>query len=506
MKRYQPLKLFWLTIVLATLGVVCFLYFFADAIPFWTAGKLTPDNLGNVKSGRYVKITFDQCVVGKYGSVRGTLGMGPKTYQIIPVAFGEDKYLEIGFANASTIRALQKYQNGRGKALSVVAKVQYNQTYFQGQDLRWYENTAVDAAQVVTEFLFLEMSSLDFLIPLLAGTALTAAAALCFLTVGGIRVVYETPFEDTRAYKECAYGRIINVEWRIEREKATLAELYRQQEETGTTMRGGIAVGIFGIFIIGCGFVILMGVFRFPFTIAGVFVIIWGLKVWKDGFLNSNHPVAYRISKIFMQHTTSIKIEETEKLISALQSAKERQDKERRTEDEKPGGDKLELRRINRKDVYEQWEYTTNLPEDENGLTNSNFGVSLEEYKQEVLPKLISYEDPVDMPDWFVPETYYYLWKGDCLVGEFRIRHYLTEALKKGAGHIGYSIKYEYRGRGYATKGLALALEIAKKIVPEDEIYLRVQKSNMASLRVMEKNGAWCAGEDKDHFLMRIKR
>ena len=165
-----------------------------------------------------------------------------------------------------------------------------------------------------------------------------------------------------------------------------------------------------------------------------------------------------------------------------------------------------ELRKINLRDARAQWEYTTRLPEDENGLTNPYHGVSFAEYQQTVLPTLMSYEHPVNMPDWFVPETYYYLWDGDRLVGEFRIRHHLTEALRNGAGHIGYSVKKECRGRGYATEGLRLALTIARALVPEKEIYLRVLKDNPASQRVMLKNGAYRAGEDEDHYFLRIKK
>ena len=101
----------------------------------------------------------------------------------------------------------------------------------------------------------------------------------------------------------------------------------------------------------------------------------------------------------------------------------------------------MELRKINTQDAYAQWEYTTTLPTDENGLTNPYNGISYDEYIEKALPTLISYEHPVEMPDWFVPETYYYFWDEDCLVGEFRIRHRLTESLKTGAGHIGYSIR-----------------------------------------------------------------
>ncbi len=110
------------------------------------------------------------------------------------------------------------------------------------------------------------------------------------------------------------------------------------------------------------------------------------------------------------------------------------------------------------------------------------------------------------MPDWFVPETYYYLWDDHVLVGEFRIRHYLTDTLKTGAGHIGYSIKKELRGQGYGTKGLAMILDLARTIIPEDEIYLRVLKNNIPSFKAITNNDAYIASEDETHYFMRIKK
>ncbi|MEE1282672.1 MAG: hypothetical protein UHK60_10590 [Acutalibacteraceae bacterium] len=97
----------------------------------------------------------------------------------------------------------------------------------------------------------------------------------------------------------------------------------------------------------------------------------------------------------------------------------------------------LELRKINYEDIVEQWQYVSTLPVNENGLTNQYEGISFEEYQATVLPELMMHEKPVNMPEWFVPETFYYLWDDDILVGEYRIRHYLTDALKTGAGHIG---------------------------------------------------------------------
>lgn len=166
----------------------------------------------------------------------------------------------------------------------------------------------------------------------------------------------------------------------------------------------------------------------------------------------------------------------------------------------------LELRKMNLKDAKQQWEYVTALPKDENGLTNPYEGVSLEDYMEKVLPELMMYEHPVNMPNWFVPETYYYLWDDQILVGEFRIRHYLTEALRKGSGHIGYSIKKEFRGKGYGTKGLALVLDLAREIVPEEEIYLRVRKDNIPSYKAISNNEAYIAGEDEAHYFMRVKK
>ena len=166
----------------------------------------------------------------------------------------------------------------------------------------------------------------------------------------------------------------------------------------------------------------------------------------------------------------------------------------------------MELRKINTQDAPAQWEYTMALPADENGLTNPYRGVTYDEYIGRVLPELISHERPVHMPDWFVPGSYYYLWDGNRLIGEFRIRHRLTDALRSGAGHIGYSIRKEERGKGYGTAGLRLTLDIARNIIPEDEIFLRVNKDNIASQKVMLKNGARIAGEDGEHLFMRIPK
>ena len=106
-----------------------------------------------------------------------------------------------------------------------------------------------------------------------------------------------------------------------------------------------------------------------------------------------------------------------------------------------------------------------------------------------------------------MPDTVYVLENDDGdYVGLVNLRHRLNDALRQGAGHIGYGIRKEYRGRGYATAALALALKEAWKIVPEEEIYLSVHKDNPASLKVQLRNGARVDHEDGVEYYTRIPR
>lgn len=70
---------------------------------------------------------------------------------------------------------------------------------------------------------------------------------------------------------------------------------------------------------------------------------------------------------------------------------------------------------------------------------------------------------------------------------------------------MGYGVRRTCRGRGYATRGLALAIEKAREMVPENELYLSVGKENLASLRTQLKNGAYIHHQDGEKYYTRIK-
>lgn len=164
------------------------------------------------------------------------------------------------------------------------------------------------------------------------------------------------------------------------------------------------------------------------------------------------------------------------------------------------------LKKANYEDAEKEWGLMQKIPENENGFENNYRNASFDEFVEQVLPRWENHDRGIDLEEGRVPDTHYFLWDGDTPVGMFNLRHYLNDALREGAGHVGYSIAEEFRGRGYATKGLRLVLDEARKLpIDTDEVYMSVLKDNPASLRVMEKNGARIDHEDEKRYYTRIK-
>jgi predicted acetyltransferase len=101
----------------------------------------------------------------------------------------------------------------------------------------------------------------------------------------------------------------------------------------------------------------------------------------------------------------------------------------------------------------------------------------------------------INLPDGFVPSSVYWLVRGETtILGMLCLRHGLNERLRQHGGHIGYSVRPSERGKGYATRMLALALDKARQRGLE-RVLLTCNKTNRASARVIEKNGGVLEGE-----------
>lgn len=166
----------------------------------------------------------------------------------------------------------------------------------------------------------------------------------------------------------------------------------------------------------------------------------------------------------------------------------------------------LYLKECNYEDMEKEFIFVRDMPVDENGLTNEWHNISREDFEHTALKRMIAFSKGEDLPEGYVPETFLFLWKDDDIVGQFRIRHCLCESLRVGAGHIGYFIKKEFRGMGYGKEGLRQTLQLARTMIPEDEIYLRVNKDNCASLKVMLYNGGYIEHEDAYKYYVRIRK
>ncbi len=165
----------------------------------------------------------------------------------------------------------------------------------------------------------------------------------------------------------------------------------------------------------------------------------------------------------------------------------------------------MTLKPANMADAECEYAFLAQVPAEESGFSNPLAGISYADFLATGLPKMIAHAEGRRLPEGFVPETDFFLWDGDEIVGLFRIRHHLNDSLRAHAGHIGYCIRRDCRGRGYATRGLALAVEQAKRLIAEDEIYLSARIDNPGSWKAQLKNGATIHHSDGVEHYARIR-
>jgi len=87
-----------------------------------------------------------------------------------------------------------------------------------------------------------------------------------------------------------------------------------------------------------------------------------------------------------------------------------------------------------------------------------------------------------------VRQRNYWLTNGADILGHLRLRLRLNDRLRLLGGHIGYDVPPSQRGKGYATRMLALGLREASTH-GLDRVLLTADAANAASIRVIERNG-----------------
>lgn len=108
---------------------------------------------------------------------------------------------------------------------------------------------------------------------------------------------------------------------------------------------------------------------------------------------------------------------------------------------------------------------------------------------EELVDSLHGFPQGVGVAKGLVEHTTFWLIDADRnLLGVSNLRHRLTPRLLMGGGHIGFGVRPSARGRGIATRQLALTLREARKMDIEKAM-LSCFETNLASAAVIRRNG-----------------
>lgn len=123
----------------------------------------------------------------------------------------------------------------------------------------------------------------------------------------------------------------------------------------------------------------------------------------------------------------------------------------------------------------------------ENGFTGTPVHTG-EATVEQYLQRCCEMPDPTKLRPGLVPQTVYWVLDADgTAIGMVRVRHCLNEKLRFHGGHIGFFVRRDQRGKGYAKEALRLALVDRKKF-GEKRTLLTVDPDNTRSVRVIEAN------------------
>ena len=143
------------------------------------------------------------------------------------------------------------------------------------------------------------------------------------------------------------------------------------------------------------------------------------------------------------------------------------------------------LSRLSLADGVEIYNMLQEISFNDNGFHNKVCGMSYEQFREWIKREYLF--DTGNLEDWMVPQTSYWLYDDDKVIGYGRIRHYLNDKLIETSGHIGYAIRSTERGKGYGDRILSLLLEECKKL-NISRVQIGTNSDNVASNKIILKH------------------
>ena len=129
-------------------------------------------------------------------------------------------------------------------------------------------------------------------------------------------------------------------------------------------------------------------------------------------------------------------------------------------------------------DREKYYELFKDIDKNDHGYVNEFAGMTKEEFSTKGIQLLLDWSQGKNLYENFVPTTFYFLYdEENNVVAAFKLRHYLNDYWRKGAGHISYCVKKDCRKKGYAKYGLHLAVKTLDKILPEEDKLIKVSCS-----------------------------
>ena len=316
MKRYQVSKYFKFTVLLAATSIFLLMLYVTELLKYYFPKQINEFNMSNLKNMQYVSVTSSECIPapGSKGNAANEVFLSlTKDYQVYCLRVGKQGSIEVGIYDKDTQRILESWPEGKGESsIKVIARV-----------------TVDGGRAILLQVTPSEMKTRYSILSFLAAVLLVVTLFL-FLTVGGIKVVYERPFEDSRRYKEIYLGQNYHLEEELTREK-NMMERYRLEAEKNKTdikLGLGMMLGAFLVMTLCFSFMsfgsatsvvsgFLAGI-SVLVSVLAFYVFLWGIKILWNAYVNSDSPTARKISEQFMLHTLSIRREESAKLIRLM--------------------------------------------------------------------------------------------------------------------------------------------------------------------------------------------
>ena len=144
------------------------------------------------------------------------------------------------------------------------------------------------------------------------------------------------------------------------------------------------------------------------------------------------------------------------------------------------------LEKINSNMSKKEFEMFQDIPAKENGSTNLCFGIPFESFPAYIENQMAREFNKISKYD--TPTNIYLFYVGSRPVGYVGIRTKINKQWMKWSGNIFYAIRKSDRNKGYGTKLLACVLNESKKLGLKIA-YIQSSKGNIASQKVIEKNG-----------------